>query len=120
MNFSATGTVTRVSIIDLATGRAGQTLTVNTQHEMFCTGLAMLADGRLLVNGGSSDSATTIYDPATDTWIRGPLMKVPRAYEGDTLLSSGQVFTPGGPWHDRAGSKDGGLFTPSGTTGTRA
>jgi galactose oxidase len=118
MNFSTSGTVTRVSIVDLATRRAGQTLTVRLQHEMFCTGLAMLADGRLLINGGSSDSATTIYDPATDTWIRGPLMNIPRAYEGDTLLSTGQVFTLGGSWHDRAGSKDGELFTPSGTTGT--
>jgi galactose oxidase len=118
MNFSTTGTVTRVCVVDLATRRAGQTLTVNTQHEMFCTGLAMLSDGRLLVNGGSSDSATTIYDPATNTWIRGPLMKIPRAYEGDTLLSSGQVFTLGGSWRDRAGFKDGELFTPSGTTGT--
>jgi galactose oxidase len=118
MTFNTTGTVTRVSLIDLASRRAGQTLTVDTRHQMFCTGLAMLADGRLLVNGGSSDSATTIYDPATNTWIRGPLMTIPRAYEGDTLLSTGQVFTIGGSWRDRAGSKDGELFTPSDTTGT--
>ena len=118
MNFNKGGTVTKVSTIDLATGRAGQTLTVDTHHEMFCTGLAMLADGRLLVNGGSSDSATTIYDPATGTWIRGPLMNIPRAYEGDTPLSTGQVFTLGGSWYDSAGQKDGELFTPAGTTGS--
>ena len=118
MNFSTTGTVTRVSTIDLATGGAGQTVTVETHHEMFCTGLALLADGRLLVNGGSSDSATTIYDPAADTWTRGPLMNIPRAYEGDTPLSTGQVFTLGGSWYDRAGHKDGELFTPSGATGS--
>lgn len=118
MNFNKGGTVTKVSTIDLATGRAGQTVTVDTHHEMFCTGLAMLADGRLLVNGGSSDSATTIYDPATGTWIQGPSMNIPRAYEGDTPLSTGQVLTLGGSWYDSAGHKDGELFTAAGATGS--
>ncbi len=118
MNFSRTGTVTRVCMIDLGTRGAGPTVTVDTHHEMFCTGLALLSDGRLLVNGGSSDSATTIYDPATDTWIRGPLMNIPRAYQADTPLSDGQVFTLGGSWYDLAGHKDGEVFTPSGTTGS--
>lgn len=118
MNFSTTGTVTKVSILDLATSIVGQTVTVTTGHEMFCTGLAILADGRVLVNGGSSDKATTIYDPAKNTWTKGPLMTIPRAYQGDTLLSTGQVFTIGGSWHDRAGSKHGELFTPSGSSGS--
>ncbi len=118
MNFSTSGTVTRVSTLDLGTGRAGATVTVDTRHEMFCTGLALLADGRLMVNGGSSDSATTFYDPSTDQWTRGPLMRIPRAYQADTLLSTGQVFTLGGSWLDRAGDKDGELFTPSGTAGS--
>jgi galactose oxidase len=45
-------------------------------------------------------------------------MNIPRAYEGDTLLSTGQVFTLGGSWYDEAGHKDGELFTPSGATGS--
>ena len=57
----------------------------------------------MLINGGSSDSATTIYDPATNTWTQGPLMNIPRAYNADTLLSTGQVLTLGGSWHDGAG-----------------
>ena len=85
---------------------------------MFCVGLALLADGRVLVNGGSSDSATTIYDPATNTWTQGPLMNIPRAYNADTLLSTGQVLTLGGSWHDGAGNKNGEIFTPSGATGS--
>jgi galactose oxidase len=85
---------------------------------MFCTGLAVLADGRVLINGGSNDSATTIYDPTTDTWTVGPLMNIPRAYNADTLLSTGQVLTLGGSWYDGAGNKNGELFTPSGTTGS--
>ena len=119
-SFSKTGIVTKAAVIDLATGIVGQTVTVNTHHEMFCTGLAILADGRVLINGGSSDSATTIYQPTTNTWTAGPLMKIPRAYEGDTLLSTGQVFTIGGSWYDSAGNKNGEIFTPQGATGTWA
>ena len=87
---------------------------------MFCSGLVVLADGRLLVSGGSSDRASTFYDPATDTWTAGPQMRIPRAYQGDTLTSTGRVFAIGGSWHDRAGHKDGEIFTPSGATGSWA
>src|SRR5262249_15576262 len=50
-------------------------------------------------------------------WTAGPLLNIPRAYQGDTLLSTGQVFTLGGSWNDSAGGKNGEVFTPSGTTG---
>jgi galactose oxidase len=117
-SFNQTTTVTKVSILDLTTEVAGQATTVDTQHQMFCTGLAILADGRVLINGGSSDSATTIYDPITNTWTQGPLMNIPRAYEATTALSTGQAFTLGGSWDNRSGNKNGEVFTPSGLTGS--
>ena len=110
--------ITKVAILDLNTGKVTEPTDVNTHHQMFCVGLALLADGRVLINGGSSDSATTIYDPATNTWTQGPLMNIPRAYNADTLLSTGQVLTLGGSWHDGAGNKNGEIFTPSGATGS--
>jgi galactose oxidase len=45
-------------------------------------------------------------------------MNIPRAYNADTLLSTGQVLTLGGSWHDGAGNKNGEIFTPSGATGS--
>ncbi len=120
MHYDKMSTTTQVAILDLATGVVSRPANIDTHHQMFCTGLALLADGRVLINGGSSDSATTIYDPADNTWTRGPLMNIPRAYEGDTLLSSGQVFTLGGSWYDRAGHKNGEVFTPGGATGSWA
>ena len=111
-------TITKIAILDLNTGKVSEPADINTHHQMFCTGLAILADGRLLIGGGSNDRATTIYDPWTNTWSIGPLMNIPRAYEGDTLLSTGQVLTLGGSWYDGAGSKNGELFTPGGTTGS--
>jgi galactose oxidase len=111
-------TVTKVAILNLDTGQITEPIDVNTHHQMFCVGLALLADGRVLINGGSSDSATTIYDPATNTWTQGPLMNIPRAYNADTPLSTGQVLTLGGSWDDSAGNKNGEIFAPSGATGS--
>src|SRR3954447_15463669 len=116
--YNTVSTVTQVSIYDLATDTVGPMRTVTTRHQMFCTGLALLPDGRVLINGGSSDSATTIYDPFTDTWTPGPLMTIPRAYQGTALLSDGRVFTIGGSWRDHAGSKHGEVWTPNSATGS--
>jgi galactose oxidase len=127
LTFSAVGdmvfnrtpdTITKVAVLDLNTGKVTEPINVNTHHQMFCEGLALLADGRVLINGGSGDSATTIYNPATNTWSVGPLMTIPRAYNASTLLSTGQVLTLGGSWDNGAGNKNGELFTPSGTTGS--
>jgi galactose oxidase len=120
MQFDKMGTTTQVALLDLATGLVSGPSDIDTHHQMFCTGLALLADGRVLINGGSSDSATTIYNPADNTWTRGPLMNIPRAYEGDTLLASGQVLTLGGSWYDSAGQKNGEVFTLNGATGSWA
>ena len=119
MTFNKTrDAITKVAILDLTTGKVTEPANINTHHQMFCTGLALLADGRVLINGGSNDRATTIYDPVTNTWTIGPLMNIPRAYEGDTLLSTGQVLTLGGSWYDAAGNKNGEIFTPSGASGS--
>jgi galactose oxidase len=110
--------ITKVAILDLITGRVTEPENVDTHHQMFCEGLAVLADGRVLINGGSNTKATTIYDPVINRWSVGPLMNIPRAYQGDATLSTGQVLTLGGSWYDAAGNKNGELFTPSGTSGS--
>ncbi len=111
-------TITNVAVLDLKTGKVTGPIDVNTHHQMFCEGLAILADGRVLINGGSNDQATTIYNPKTNKWTIGPLMNIPRAYNADTTLSTGQVLTLGGSWYDAAGNKNGEIFTPKGATGS--
>ncbi len=111
-------TITNVAVLDLKTGKVTEPLGVDTHHQMFCEGLAILANGSVLINGGSNDRATTIYNPATNKWTIGPLMNIPRAYNADTTLSTGQVLTLGGSWYDSAGDKNGEKFTPKGASGS--
>jgi hypothetical protein len=65
-----------------------------------------LADGRVLVAGGSSESGddatntTEIYDPAADTWTPGPPLLAPRQRGHAMSLPDGSVLVYGGhgPW----------------------
>ncbi|HVV16756.1 MAG TPA: RICIN domain-containing protein [Polyangia bacterium] len=102
---------TFTSVFDPATGSSSSILVTNTGDDMFCPGTANLPDGRILVNGGSSSPKTSIYDPTTATWSSSGRMNIPRGYQGDTLISTGSVFTLGGSWSGGQGNKDGELWT---------
>jgi galactose oxidase len=105
---------TFTGIFDPATGNSTQVVVTNTGDDMFCPGTANLFDGRILVNGGSSSPKTSIYNPSTDSWSADARMNIARGYEGDTVLSSGSVFTLGGSWSGGQGNKNGEIWT-SGT-----
>jgi galactose oxidase len=111
---------TQISILDLATGQVSRREIRNTGHEMFCTGIALLPDGRVLITGGGDTRGqnagrTTIYDPRSDSWGNGPEMRIPRGYQTSTTLSTGQVFALGGSWSGGLGGKDAEIFTPDGS-----
>jgi len=89
-------------------------LVTNTGADMFCPGTAVLFDGRVLVNGGSSSPKTSIYTYKTGSygsWSISGEMNVPRGYEADTVLSNGNVFTLGGSWSGGYGGKTGEVWT---------
>mmetsp|Transcript_13545 Transcript_13545/g.19877 ORF Transcript_13545/g.19877 Transcript_13545/m.19877 type:complete len:136 (-) Transcript_13545:1601-2008(-) len=79
-----------------------------------CPGTATLEDGRIMITGGSGNTAVTFYDPSIDEWIRGPAMAIRRGYHAMTVLvGDGSVFTIGGSWvesRESAGNKYGELF----------
>jgi hypothetical protein len=69
--------------------------------DLFCSGHALLPDGRLLVSGGHASNdhgllATVFYDPATRGWTSGPRMRNGRWYPTTTTLANGDVLTVSG------------------------
>jgi galactose oxidase len=115
-NFSAVNTAnyTQTAILNLNTGVVSQETVSNTNHNMFCPGVAILANGDIMVTGGESDDQTSIYNPATDTWSAGPPMNIPRGYQAMTLLSNSQAFTLGGSYSGALGGKLGEVWSPTG------
>lgn len=103
--------MTYTAIFDPATGAVTERLVSETGHDMFCPGTANLADGRLMVAGGSSSTKTSFYDPATGLWSVGPEMNIGRGYQGNATLSDGSVFTIGGSWSGPRGGKVGEVWT---------
>ncbi|MEU4346296.1 discoidin domain-containing protein [Streptomyces sp. NPDC023838] len=102
---------TQTAIMDLTTGRVTQRRVDNTGHDMFCPGIARLADGRVLVTGGSNASRASIYDPRTDTWSSTTDMNIARGYQAMTLLSSGDAFVLGGSWSSGDSARDGEVWS---------
>ncbi len=92
---------------DPATNSATERIVTETGHDMFCPGIANLADGRVLVNGGLSSPKTSIFDATTGTWTNAGNMNIPRAYQGTTALADGSVLTLGGSWAGGVGNKHG-------------
>ncbi|MER6573177.1 discoidin domain-containing protein [Streptomyces sp. NPDC001093] len=107
---------TQTAIMDLTTGQVTQRTISNTKHDMFCPGIARLADGGILVTGGNDDTKASIYTPKTDMWSSTADMNIPRGYQAMTLLSNGDAFVIGGSWKDKLGNKDGEVWSAS--TGT--
>ncbi len=91
------------------------TFTTQTAPDsIFCSGMAELPDGRVLVIGGWGGLSTgligindtAIFDPATETWSRVADMHYPRWYPDLTELSDGRFVaisgntTDAGNWAD--------------------
>ncbi|WP_239516333.1 MULTISPECIES: discoidin domain-containing protein [unclassified Streptomyces] len=110
--FGGSNGYTQTAILDLKTGKVTQRRIDNTGHDMFCPGIAMLADGRVLVTGGSNAEKASIYDPATDAWSSTTSMNIARGYQAMTLLSTGEAFVLGGSWSGTPGDKAGEVWSP--------
>ena len=79
----------------------GQFVAVPYGRNLFCSGHVELPDGKNLVLGGHIDSNvglkdTSIFDPTTGTWTRGPDMTDGRWYPTATTLGDGRVLVVSG------------------------
>ncbi|KAF2803601.1 galactose oxidase [Mytilinidion resinicola] len=101
---------TQTAIFDPATGKVSQKIVTNTKHDMFCPGISMTADGKVVVTGGNDAAKTSIYTVASDAWASGANMQIKRGYQGQATLSDGRIFTIGGSWSGGYGGQDGTPF----------
>jgi hypothetical protein len=73
----------------------GGTLNQNRGHDMFCAGLAMAPDGRVIgVGGGTEDSLKKVsfFNFRSSEWEEGPLMARDRWYATAVALPDGRTF----------------------------
>ena len=89
---------------------SGTFIGVPYSRNLFCAGHTQLPDGRTLIAGGHIDSDlgladTTIFDPISKTYFRGPDMTVGRWYPTVTQLADGRalVFSGDNIVQDRPG-----------------
>jgi len=76
----------------------------------------LLPNGKVLVAGGSDDSAalstSDIYDPSDGSWTVGPTMNGVRSDHKATLLPNGKVLVAGGTTNGSAGLNTSSLYDP--------
>ena len=70
-------------------------------HSGWCAGQVQLADGRVLMFGGSMDNGpankiASIFDPSTNTWSRVADMNLARWYPAGVRLNDGRVVAISG------------------------
>jgi galactose oxidase len=105
--------LTQFAEYDYRTGAISERQVVETKHDMFCPGMSSLADGRLVITGGSNAERTSIYNPESNTFTQGVNMQIARGYQSSTILSNGKVFTIGGSWSGALGGKTGEIYDPA-------
>jgi galactose oxidase len=123
LRFGGSGSIDQTVTISLnpddPTHPTSKTVT-NTTHNMFCPGISLLADGRVLVNGGDDvrTDATSIYNSATDSWTKGAAMHEQRWYNSTVTLPDGRALTLGG---NRTSGQPGNgeIYNPANNTWTQ-
>jgi galactose oxidase len=108
--FGGASGMTQFVDYNFKTGAVSQRSVTNTQHDMFCPGISALADGRILIAGGSDAAAVSFYDPSTNAFTKGPNMRIARGYQTSVTTSEGKVFELGGSYSGPRGGKTGEIY----------
>jgi hypothetical protein len=92
--------------------------------DLFCAGHAMLADGRVLVNGGAIPGqgrgikATHVFDPTGETWTKIKDMNHARWYPTTLTLPDGRILTFSGRDENAAVVSQAEVYDPTADTWT--
>lgn len=119
--FHATpGGKTAMARWDYRTHSVTKRVVTDTQHDMFCPGIAIDGSGLMVVTGGNDAAQTSLYDAAADKWEPASAMNIERGYQASTTLSDGRVFVIGGSWAGGSNfDKSGEVYSPATRNWTR-
>lgn len=112
------GTTTYTATYNPAAELVTQAIITNVDHDMFCEGLSVDFNGRIIATGGNTDAATSSYDPTASDWTAQAPLNIPRGYQAQVTTSDGNLFTIGASWSGGEGGKNGELYRPSANTWT--
>ncbi|CAG7961205.1 unnamed protein product [Penicillium nalgiovense] len=90
---------------------ARRTIT-DTHHDMFCSGISLDENSKIIVTGGADGGMTSIYNTTVRDWFSGEEMELDRGYLASAILSDGRMFVIGGSWSGGAGGKNGEVYDP--------
>lgn len=116
--FGGANGYTQTAIYDPVTGESTSRTVADTGHDMFCPGISMDFNGRVIVSGGSNAAKTSIFDSLSNSWVAGADMRIARGYQSTTTASDGRIFNIGGSWSGPVGGKNGEIYSPSANTWT--
>ncbi|KAI1496159.1 hypothetical protein F5X99DRAFT_425048 [Biscogniauxia marginata] len=109
---------TETSIWTPSSQSVTERLVTNTQHDMFCPGISLDANGRIVVTGGNDNKKTSIYDPSSLGWEAAAPLNIGRGYQSSATLADGRIFTIGGSWSGGRGGKNGEIYNSASNTWT--
>jgi len=117
------GLPTTTYVWDPGTDQIENMLTPAT--ELFCSGHAQLADGRILAGGGTTlsgnaygSTGTNIFDPQSETWTRVADMHYGRWYATLTPLADGRVVAMAGTINPQTNADTPEIYDPRADTWT--
>ena len=97
---------TLTALYDPKTTKVTEPVLSNLQHGMFCPGMSMDYEGRLMVTGGKTAARTSRYSEVSRVWMSGTNLTIGRGYHSQTTLSTGNTFTIGGSWSGGVGGEN--------------
>ena len=102
-----TENVTQTAVYNYPGDGSVQEFPVYVGHDMFCPGLNSDANGNLVVTGGDTAPATSVFTSNQWHWSPAPNMNIARGYQASATMSNGNTFVIGGSWSGGYGNKDG-------------
>lgn len=81
------------AVFNPSTDSVSAVMSINLNHDMFCPGIALLANGDVFVVAGSAggDGAGASSTWSGNSFSAGPALNIPRGYNSALTLANGEV-----------------------------